>query len=332
MFDFDLVPGVAVQQILDAERSRVVDIVRDTYLAHRAGDSVNPDSYFLRFPEKPDARIIALPAYVGADVRLAGIKWVSSFPANVAAGRPRASAVLVLNDYDTGYPIALLEGAGISAARTAASAALAATVLRPGGYAGTSVAVVGAGIIARTVCDHLQETGCVPDHYLVHDLDPESGAALVRYLQETGRRASFVADLDAALKADTVLFTTTVASPYVTTPFATGQLVLNVSLRDLAPEVVLAADNFLDDVEHCLKAATSPHLAEQLSGSRDFVTGTLADVLAGAVTPAGDRPVIFSPFGLGVLDIAVGAFVLEQARKDKTAQPVPDFFATTQRW
>ena len=40
-------------------------------------------------------------------------------------------------------------------------------------------------------------------------------------------------------------------------------LVLHVSLRDLAPEILLTATNIVDDVEHCQKASTSTHLAEQ---------------------------------------------------------------------
>lgn len=96
--------------------------------------------------------------------------------------------------------------------------------------------------------------------------------------------------------------------------------------------MVLGADNIFDDVEHCLKAQTSPHLAEQLSGSREFVTGTLAGVLNGEVTLAADHPVIFSPFGLGVLDLAVGAFVLGEARKDGNTIEVPNFFGETRRW
>ena len=58
-----------------------------------------------------------------------------------------------------------------------------------------------------------------------------------------------------------------------------------------------------------------PHLAEQLTGSRDFLDGTLDDVLAGRLAVPPDRPVIFSPFGLGVLDLAVGKFVYDQVAR-----------------
>ena len=106
---------------------------------------------------------------------------------------------------------------------------------------------------------------------------------------------------------------------------------LHVSLRDLAPEILLASANVVDDVEHCLKADTSPHLAEQLTGNRDFVTGTLPDVLAGRVKVPADRPVVFSPFGLGVLDLAVGRYVYDEVARSGGLHVVDDFFHELRR-
>ena len=102
---------------------------------------------------------------------------------------------------------------------------------------------------------------------------------------------------------------------------------LHVSLRDLAPQIVLGATNIVDDVEHCLKADTSPHLAEQLTGNRDFLTGTLDDVMTGRVTLPTNRPIVFSPFGLGVLDLAVGKHVYDTM--DEPANCTPSTASST---
>jgi hypothetical protein len=53
---------------------------RTAYRLHDSGSTLNPDSYFLRYPANPDARIIALPAHIGGEVQKSGIKWISSFP------------------------------------------------------------------------------------------------------------------------------------------------------------------------------------------------------------------------------------------------------------
>ncbi|HTF46211.1 MAG TPA: 2,3-diaminopropionate biosynthesis protein SbnB, partial [Pseudonocardia sp.] len=129
---FSVISGAQVQGALRGRENEITELVEATYRVHGAGDSVNPPSYFLRFPDRPTSRIIALPASIGGQVRVDGLKWISSFPENVAAGIPRASAVLILNDHDTGYPFAVLESSIISATRTAASAALAADWLSRG--------------------------------------------------------------------------------------------------------------------------------------------------------------------------------------------------------
>lgn len=335
MYEFSVIGGKTARNIIGASRQEIVDVVRDTYLAHEAGDTVNPDSYFLRFPEKPDARIIALPAHLGAGADVSGIKWISSFPANIRRGVPRASAALLLNDHETGYPFACLEASQISAARTAASAVLAAEQLTGGRTAG-KLAVVGAGIIARNILEFFEARDWQIGAVTVHDRSEEYASALATHATNAlGHRANTDSDLATALDgADVVVLATTAAEPHILAPeaFAPGQIVLNISLRDIGPELIEGAYNILDDVDHCLKANTSPHLAEQKYGDRHFVTGTLAQFIKGEVTTGTDKPVIFSPFGLGVLDLAVGLHVFRAARASGEAVEIADFFGETTRW
>jgi len=334
---FAVVPGAQVQSALHGREKQIVELVEATYRLHGAGDSVNPPSYFLRFPDRPSARIIALPASVGGDVRVDGIKWISSFPDNVSAGIPRASAVLILNDHDTGYPFACMEASVISASRTAASAASAADWLSRGRSRPTRVGFFGVGLIARYIHSYLAATGWSFDEIGVHDLSADSAGGFRTYLEQSGTSARVtVHDTAEQLirSSDLVVFATIAGEPHVSDVswFDHNPLVLHVSLRDLAPEVLLASTNVVDDVEHCLKANTSPHLAEQLTGSRDFLLGTLADVMAGRVTVPADRPVVFSPFGLGVLDLAVGKAVYDEVAAAGELQVVEDFFTELRRY
>ncbi|MFI1910624.1 2,3-diaminopropionate biosynthesis protein SbnB [Streptomyces microflavus] len=333
MADFTVVPGATVSQVLADSQKQILRIVRDTYLAHEQGQSVNPDSYFLRFPDKPNARVIALPAYLGGEVDTIGIKWIASFPDNVKQGLPRASATLLLNDYATGYPLACLEAAGISAARTAASAAIAAGELLASQEA-VRVSFVGAGVIARTILDYLRANGITVADILVHDLDDTSAGHLMTYATEQHGVPAASGTLDDALTRNLVIFATTSAEPYVptSTPLQPQQVLLNVSLRDLPPELLLRSNNFVDDIDHCLKAQTSPHLAEQLTGNRGFITGTLGGILQGTAAPDPGKPTVFSPFGLGILDLAPGHHVLHEARARGAVVEIPDFIGESSRW
>jgi 2,3-diaminopropionate biosynthesis protein SbnB len=334
---FAVISGAQVQHVLQGREKQIVELVEATYRLHSAGDSVNPPSYFLGFPDRPSSRIIALPASIGGEVRVDGLKWISSFPENVAAGIPRASAVLILNDHDTGYPFACLESSIISATRTAALAASAANWLSRDRWCPTRVGFCGVGLIARYIHTFLAATGWTFDEIGVHDLSADSAAGFRGYLERsdiTGQIIVYDRAEQLIRSSDLIIFATVAGQPYINdlSWFAHHPLVLHVSLRDLAPEIVLASTNIVDDIEHCLKANTSPHLAEQLTGNRDFLHGTLDDVMAGRVTVLSDRPVVFSPFGLGVLDLAVGKYVYDEVARSGELHIVNDFFYELRRY
>ena len=170
---FAVISGGQVQGVLGGQEKEIVELVEATYRLHGAGDSVNPPSYFLRSrtAHVADYRVAGLHRRTNP---VDGLKVDFQFPGECGGWGAAASAVLILNDHDTGYPFACLEASIISATRTAASAALAADWLsrrpRP-----TWVGFVGAGLIARYIHTFLAGTGWSFDEVGVHDLSTSSG-------------------------------------------------------------------------------------------------------------------------------------------------------------
>ena len=74
----------------------------------------------------PDAFIHAMPAYIPA-LKSAGMKWVSGYPENSKRGLPYITGLLILNDPETGIPLAVMDCVWITAKRTGAATAVAAS-------------------------------------------------------------------------------------------------------------------------------------------------------------------------------------------------------------
>ena len=74
-------------------------------------------------PGGGDNFIHAMPAYIPA-LKAAGVKWVSGFPENYNLGLPYITGLLILNDPETGLPVAVMDCVWITAMRTGAATAL----------------------------------------------------------------------------------------------------------------------------------------------------------------------------------------------------------------
>jgi 2,3-diaminopropionate biosynthesis protein SbnB len=309
--DILVLKGHEVLSLLRGRELELIAAVRTAYLTHAAGESSLPRSTFLNFAGQPKDRIIALPAYLGEEFGVAGIKWIASFPGNLSQGMDRASAVIILNSTRTGRPEAFIEGSIISAKRTAASAALAAQTLHAGQSAAT-VGLLGCGVINYEIARFILAACPNVERFIVSDIDERRALRFKDKCRHLSERVMVEVAKDFQLvlrEAKLVSLATTAIQPHITdlSECQPGSTILHVSLRDLSPEVILVSDNIVDDVDHVCRAQTSVHLAEQLTGTRDFIRGTLADVLSGRVTQRRDPESIsvFSPFGLGVLDLAV---------------------------
>lgn len=138
-------------------------------------------------PPKPgihprkNAFIHAMPAYI-QEMEVAGLKWVSGYPSNIAKKLPYITGLLILNDPETGVPIAVMDCAWITAMRTGASVGISAKYLAR--RDSRVVGIVGCGVQARTSLMALVET--LPEFAAVkcYDLYPE---AAKRFMDEMGK-------------------------------------------------------------------------------------------------------------------------------------------------
>ncbi|MFD5561261.1 2,3-diaminopropionate biosynthesis protein SbnB [Kitasatospora griseola] len=309
--------------------STVIDLVRNAYVLHSQGKSDLPFSTFLRPLHRSDSRIIALPAYLGGPAPVMGLKWISSFPENVNRGMQRASSLCILNDLESGYPLALMEGSQISAVRTAAGAALASGLLNAGREVRT-IGLVGCGTINSQVVHFLTQVHEDLRTVLLQDAFPERAKVFAAELAAEYPGVEFkAATLGQALSADTVSIATTDSSYWLdladhpNRPH--GQVILHLSLRDLSVASVLGAVNVTDDADHAIREQTSLHKAEQQAGHRRFVTAEIGALLDGTAELPAARTVVFAPFGLGVLDLAVAEAVLNHAEKHGLGTEVEGF-------
>lgn len=160
----------------------------------------------VEMPPKPgihpgnDAFIHAMPAYIPSMGAL-GIKWVAGYPSNVERGLPYVTGLLVLNDPETGMPIAVMDATWITAMRTGAATAVAAKHLARGDSA--TLGIVACGVQGRS---NLEALSCVFDLKLVraYDIVPEvaeryaaeMGEKLGVTVEVVGQAREAVADLD----------------------------------------------------------------------------------------------------------------------------------------
>lgn len=129
---------------------------------------------------RPDAFIHAMPAYIPS-LGSAGVKWVSGFPDNPERGMPYITGLLILNDPETGIPLAVMDATWITAKRTGAATAVAAKHLaRP---ESSSVGIVACGVQGRS---NLEALACCFDieRVVAYDIRREAAERYAREMEE----------------------------------------------------------------------------------------------------------------------------------------------------
>lgn len=193
--------------------SEIIEALAVAFHEHGLGHAEMPPKPGVH--SQPDAFIHAMPAYIPA-LHAIGMKWVSGYPANQAKGLPYISGLLILNDDETGLPLAVMDCTWITGMRTGAASALAARYLaRP---ESATVGILGCGVQGRTNLEALKCAFPVKQ-VMAYDKRPESAvhyAAEMR--QQFGVEVTVVTNpRDAVSGCDMVV----TAGPILREPHAT---------------------------------------------------------------------------------------------------------------
>ncbi len=125
--------------------TEIIDALAEAFRQHGEGKVEMPPKPGIH--PRPDAFIHAMPCYIPGP-EATGIKWVAGYPDNPLRGLPYINGLLVLNDADTGLPLAVMDCTWITAKRTGAATALAARYLaRPDSQ---TVGILGCGVQGRS--------------------------------------------------------------------------------------------------------------------------------------------------------------------------------------
>ncbi|MFK5926287.1 MAG: ornithine cyclodeaminase family protein [Desulfuromusa sp.] len=196
--------------------AEVVDAVEKGFIEMGNGRVEMPPKPGIHPGEGSDNFIHAMPAFIPA-MKAAGVKWVSGFPGNQAKGLPYITGLLILNDPETGIPVAVMDCAWITAMRTGAASAVSAKYLaRP---ESSTIGILACGVQGHS---NLEAMNVLFPLKKVNafDTSAEQAKKLAKFGESLGLEVDIV---DEPRKAVTGCDIVVTAGPILKTPHATIQ-------------------------------------------------------------------------------------------------------------
>jgi alanine dehydrogenase len=302
----------------------VVEIVDDVFRQHGLERVAMPAKATLNMrPFGCGSAMNAMPAFI-EKLGIAGIKWVGGFEANPPQGLPYIMGMLILTEPRSGKPLAVMEASWITAARTGASAAVAAKYLAP--EEAKIAAIIGAGVQGRTSLAAL-DTVVELEEVRIADI---SADALSRFMDDmTGQVGMNLKKADsvqeAVAGADIIVTTTRAKEPVVMESWVQPRaLVVSLGSRpELEEGLVLSASKIVvDSWEQNKHRGQLVGLYERGEIKDDSIYAELADIVVGkkAGRDKGDGMIIAFPIGMGSEDVAVAKTIYDRARESGLGQ------------
>lgn len=339
------------------DMKQCVDVMEDLLITLYKGDYVmggqnhNSHGCMITFPDHPefpgmpqnadDRRFMAMPAYLGGKYQMAGMKWYGSNVENKKKGLPRSILMMMLNDKDTGAPLALMSANLVSAYRTGGIPGVGAKYLARKDAKVASV--IGPGVMGKTslaafvsVCPQL-------DTVKIKGRGKKSMDSFISFIKEELPQIKEIQVCETVEEAvrdsDIISFTTTVRDDVASFPYISGDWIKKGALISM-PSAARFDDDFL--VNHCKLVVDNSKLYEAWEEEYPYPTYPQMQIIGTKFTDLrhegkikeediiditdiieGRRPgresdddiIVYSVGGMPVEDIAWGGMIYRNAVK-----------------
>jgi len=309
-----------------------IQVMRDALAALARGKALVPLRMVMRMPDA-SGFLGLMPGHIAPDggrEGALGMKAVSVFPGNASRGIDTHQGAVLLFEADTGRLSAVMDGATITAIRTAAVSGVATDLLAR--QDATDLAILGAGVQART---HLEAIAAVRPvrRVRVWSRNPEHAASLVS--EAAGRHDASIEAMptaEAAVRnADIVATVTASPEPVLQRSWLKDGAHINAvgssipTTREIDTATMAAATLFVDRRESALNEAGDVLIPMREGAFRaDHIQAELGDVIIGKDRgrQSPGELTLFKSLGLAVEDVASAAFIARRARETGTGQTV----------
>ncbi|NOZ50464.1 MAG: ornithine cyclodeaminase [Chloroflexi bacterium] len=300
---------------------------------HAAGDTTLPEKIVMGWQEAPANEqanhINIMPGYAGGDMQALGLKVIASFPRNpYQHDLPRASALVILHDTQTGLPLAVMDDTLISAMRTGAATGVATRWLaRPDVQ---RVGLIGAGVQCRTQLMAVKVARPSIQEGALFDIRRPRAEAFVAEMNQRLDLELRVADSaeEVVRQAEVLVTATTTVHPIVEHGWLTpGSFYAHVSGYECEYDVIRHADKIIVDdwqqVKHRMYSTVALMWRDGLFTDED-IYAELGAIVSGQKPGRENKTEItlFSPIGLGLHDLAVAQRIYRAAQAQGIGQQV----------
>jgi N-[(2S)-2-amino-2-carboxyethyl]-L-glutamate dehydrogenase len=314
--------SVLAADVLDMRRA--IKVVEEAQARFARGKVREPNKIVLRNADTAESeekgRFNGLAASIGAPVRSAiGMKWIASFPANRRVGKPRASALIIVNCPETGLPLAVMDGGLISAMRTGAMTGLGVRYLAPRNA--RKIGIVGAGLQSRTqILGLFTELPHVAEIALFGRRVSEAEAVAEDCRRRWAAPVRAMRTVEEALSdADVALTVTTAQQPLIRAQhIKPGALTIQLAGHECEFELIQKCKKIVADDWETVKqrGIMTPAIMYRRGLLRDEdVHANLGELIQG--TKPGresDERIHYCHMGMGINDVALAHAVYETAR------------------